>query len=148
MNMRPVILQAILDEALPPKQYDALMDEVQTEQEPKNRLRLAAKIARALYDAEKAQMAAFRGGASLLTPEFKKIEQAMEQRRYLRQEETIQTIAKDQSLSSNISLSKARDILWALTGRDMYRMLVIERSWKSEEYENWLGDLLINLLII
>ena len=32
-------------------------------------------------------------------------------------------------------MAKAHDILWAFTGRDMYRMLVIEQGWSSDEYE-------------
>lgn len=47
----------------------------------------------------------------------------------------------------NLDSAKARDILWALTGRDMYRMLVIEQGWSSDEYEKWLTQLLINTLI-
>ncbi len=43
-------------------------------------------------------------------------------------------------------VSKARDILWAFTGRDMYRMFVIEQGWTSEEYETWLAQLLVKML--
>lgn len=54
---------------------------------------------------------------------------------------------KDKALLNGLSLSQARDILWAFTGRDIYRMLVIERGWTSEEYEKWLAQLLIKTLI-
>lgn len=46
-----------------------------------------------------------------------------------------------------MSLSKARDISWAFTGRDLYRMLVIEQGWSSDEYEKWLEELLVKVLI-
>ena len=45
------------------------------------------------------------------------------------------------------SIKKARDILWAFTGRDMYRMLVMEQGWTSDEYEKWLAQLLATTLI-
>jgi hypothetical protein len=50
-------------------------------------------------------------------------------------------------LIKGLSATKARDILWAFTGRDMYRMFVVEQGWESEEYEKWLSKLLINTLI-
>jgi hypothetical protein len=51
-------------------------------------------------------------------------------------------MAEEKSFKRGLSLSKARDILWAFTGRDLYRMLVIERGWTSDEYEKWLLELL------
>jgi hypothetical protein len=33
------------------------------------------------------------------------------------------------------------------TGRDVYRMLVLERGWSSDEYEGWLAETLIKALM-
>lgn len=85
--------------------------------------------------------------ASVLAPELKKLEKEREQRHYKRQEESMKETAAGNSLKKVLSLSKARDILWAFTGRDMYRLLVLERGWTSDEYEMWLADLLINTLV-
>jgi hypothetical protein len=41
----------------------------------------------------------------------------------------------------------ARDILWMLTGRDVYRMLVLERGWTSQKYQDWLADILVHSLL-
>jgi AcrR family transcriptional regulator len=140
------VLRALIDDALPTDQREALVEEVMQEKSPKVRLALAAKIARQMYDAERTQMDIFRG-ASILAPEFKELEKERELRRYERQEESVKMLVKDGALLKGLSLSKARDILWAFTGRDMYRMLVVEQSWPSEEYENWLAQLLIKTLI-
>jgi len=35
----------------------------------------------------------------------------------------------------------------AYTGRDVYRMLVLERGWSSDEYESWLAATLIKALM-
>jgi len=56
-------------------------------------------------------------------------------------------IVKEGALLKELTVSKARDILWALTGRDMYRMFMIEQGWTSEECEEWLAQLLIKTLI-
>lgn len=140
------ILRALMDEVFPKDQFDTLVEKSNEASSPKKRLLYSAKIARQIYDAEKAQMEIFRG-AVVLAPEFKELEKEREMRRYSRQEVTIKAMAKEKSLSKNLSVNKARDILWAFTGRDMYRMLVMEQGWTSEEYEKWLAQLLSNTLI-
>ena len=140
------ILRALMDEALPDNQREALVKEVTLEKPVKERLAIAAKISRQIYDAEKNQMTIFQG-ASVLAPEFKELEQEREKRRYLRQEETIKMMVKEKSLMKDLTIDKARDILWAFTGRDLYRMFVVEQGWTSDEYENWLADLLVKMLL-
>lgn len=112
----------------------------------KERLLYSAKIARQIYDAKRAQMEVFRG-ATVLAPEFKELEKERGMRRHTSQVVTIKAMAKENSLSKNLSVNQARDILWVFTGRDMYRMLVIEQGWTSEEYEKWLAELLATTLI-
>lgn len=140
------VLRALMDEVLPKDQFDALVEKSIEAKSPQDRLRFSAKIARQMYDAERIQMGVFRG-ASVLAPEFKELEKEREMRRYIRQEVTIKAMAKDKSLAKGLSIPKARDILWAFTGRDIYRMLVVEQRWSSDEYEKWLGQLLIKMLV-
>lgn len=116
------------------------------EKSPEIRLSISAKIARQIYDAEKVRMNLFRG-AVVLAPEFKELAKEREMRRYSRQEVTIKAMVREKSLANGLSEAKARDILWAFTGREMYRMLVVEQGWASEEYEKWLAQLLINNLM-
>lgn len=140
------VLRALMDEALPQNQFEALVEESIIEKSPKKRLSISAKIARQIYDAERAQMSIFRG-AAVLAPELRELEKEREMRRYNRQEVTIKAMVKENSLIKGLSVTKAHDILWALTGRDMYRMFVIEQEWTSDEYERWLAQLLISSLI-
>lgn len=140
------VLRVLLDEVLPPDQFTALVEKSIQEKSPKKRLCVSAKIARQMYDAERAQMDIFQG-AAILGPEFKELEREKEMRRYNRQEVTIIAMAKEKSLIKGMDITKARDILWAFTGRDMYRMLVVEKGWSSDDYEEWLSQLLINTLV-
>jgi AcrR family transcriptional regulator len=140
------VLRALIDEALPSDQFHILVDKSVQEKCPKARLAISAKIARHMYDAERAQMHVFRG-AAVLAPEFKELEKEREMRRYNRQEVTIKAMVKENSLAKGLNATRARDILWAFTGRDLYRMFVIEQGWTSDEYEAWLAKLLINTLI-
>ncbi len=140
------VLRALMDDALSKNQFEALVEESIIEKSPKKRLNISAKIARQMYDAERLQMGLFLDVA-VLAPELRELEKEREMRRYNRQEVTIKAMVKENSLIDGLSASKARDILWALTGRDMYRMFVIEQGWTSDEYEEWLAQLLISSLI-
>lgn len=136
------VLRAIMDEVLPVDQYQSLISQINGDKSPEKRFMIAAKIARKMYDAELAQMDLFRG-APVLSTEFKELEIERETRRHQRQAESMKAIQD----SLNMDLAKAHDIVWAFTGRDFYRMLVIERGWSSDDYEKWLGQLLINTLL-
>ena len=98
-----------------------------------------------MYDAEAAQLGSLQH-VSILSPEFKKLEKEREDRRYERIQESFDAMIKEHPLPKGINKSKAHDMLWAFTGRDLYRMLVIERGWTSDEYEKWLTQLLIKTL--
>src|SRR5947209_7796808 len=63
------VLRALMNEALPPDQYEELVKQAAQEKSPKARIAIAAKIARQIYDAERNHMDIFRG-ASLLAVEF------------------------------------------------------------------------------
>lgn len=139
------VLKALIDAALPSDQFEALVEKSIHAKSPEERLRFSAKIAREIYDAENTQMALFQN-VSILSPEFKKLEKEREVRRYIRQEITIDAMVKEKSLAKGLNKKKARDILWAFTGRDMYRMLVIEQKWSSDAYEKWLTLQLIRNL--
>jgi len=140
------VLRALMDDALPSDHFKALVEKSIDEKSPKKRLSISAKIARQMYDAERAEMGIFQG-AAVLAPELRELEKEREIRRYNRQEVTIKAMVKENSLIKGLSATKARDILWALTGRDMYRMFVVEQGWTSDEYEKWLTQLLVSSLI-
>ncbi len=140
------VLRALMDEALSSEEFESLVVQVKKEKTARGRLQVTAKIARQLYDAERLQMSIFRG-ASVLSPEFKDVEKEREDRRFKRQEETVESLFYEYALKPGMSLLKARDIMWTFTGRDIYRMFVIERGWSSDEYEEWLAQHLIDSLL-
>jgi AcrR family transcriptional regulator len=138
------ILKELLDVALPAHDYEALVKELEAETDLPKRLALTAALTRKLYDAEREQLGLFRD-VSILSPELKKLETAREQRRYTRQAGSFEKF-KDTAALGALNTPQARDLLWAFTGRDMYRMLVIERGWSSDEYQAWLTHTLISLI--
>ncbi len=141
------VLAALIDEALPQEQFSSLVHDSMNEKSPEKRLCLTAKLARQIYDAEKELMDILRGAAALST-ELRELEQERENRRYERQKDYVEIFVQEKTLARGLSLKKARDILWTLTGRDLYRLFVIDRGWTSDDYEKWLGKSLIQSLLI
>jgi hypothetical protein len=85
-------------------------------------------------------------GTSDFSPELKKIEAQFERIRFDLQEHRARLLVAKFSVARNLGLAKVRDIMWMYTGRDIYRMLVLERTWSSDEYEKWLARSLIHEL--
>ena len=71
------VLQSLIDEALPPNQFWALVEDAKQEKSPKIRLGISAKMARQIYDAERELIDILRS-ASVIAPELKELEQERE----------------------------------------------------------------------
>lgn len=140
------VLLAVLDDALSAEKFDELYWKSVHDDSPEKRIRTKARLSRLLYDAEKERLSLLHG-ASAIDPIFKDLEKEMEERRYRRQEEGIKMLFDDRHLKDHLTFAEARDILWVFTGRDLYRMLVVERGWTSDEYEKWIGESLIRELL-
>ena len=106
----------------------------------------AAAVARQIRSAQSAAFELMRG-AGVVAPELAKLERQRERLRYDREESVITGLRDSGKLRPGLNHKKARDIFWMLTGGDVYRMLVSERRWTPGQYEKWLGDTLVQLLM-
>lgn len=140
------VLLALIDEAMPSGQFEDLVNQAMQEKGAPQLMRITAKIARQMYDAERSLLNLLRS-ASVVSPELKELEQEREERRYARQQEVVEKMHASGQLAKRLSVEDARDILWTFSGRDLYRLLVIERGWDSNKYEEWLIDQLSHALI-
>jgi len=50
------------------------------------------------------------------------------------------------ALTPGLKREVARDIMWALTSRDLYRLLLVQRGWSGAQYQRHVGDLLLAAL--
>jgi AcrR family transcriptional regulator len=141
------ILKELINETVLNDRYRSLVDEAASCHDPRQAMKIAARIARTVHDAEEAEIGLIRG-ASLMSPELKGLEAEAERIRYERQQFLVLRLEKENLLVDTLSLAHARDILWSLTSREIYRMLVLERGWSSEEYETWLSKTLIQMLVV
>ncbi|HZQ68121.1 MAG TPA: TetR/AcrR family transcriptional regulator [Terriglobales bacterium] len=140
------ILTELLDQSTFGADYEESVRRALNAPEPETRLRLAAAIARGVHDAQSATLDLLRG-AGVVAPELARLEQQRERMRYERQEKMILSLSEANCLRPGIDCTTARDILWTLTGRDVYRMLVRNRGWSSQKYQEWLADVLVKSLL-
>ena len=140
------ILIELLDHATFGPEYDEAVRQALTAKDPETRLQLAAPIARQIHDAQSTTFDLLRG-AGVVAPELARLEQQRECLRYERQERMIVSLRDAGRLRPDLDYTSARDIFWMLTGRDIYRMLVRERGWSSQKYQDWLADTLVRSLL-
>jgi hypothetical protein len=140
------ILIELLDQSTFGPEYDEAVRRALSANDPETRLRLAAPIARQIHDAQSATFDLLRG-AGVVAPELAKLEQRRECLRYERQERMIISLRDARRLRPDLDYTTARDIFWMLTSRDIYRMLVRERGWSSQKYQDWLADTLVRSLL-
>jgi AcrR family transcriptional regulator len=140
------ILIELLNQSTFGADYDHAVRRALTASDPETRLRLAAPIARQIHDAQSATFDLLRG-AGVVAPKLAKLEQQRESLRYERLETMIISLSDAGRLRPELDHATARDIFWMLTGRDVYRMLVRERGWSSQEYQDWLSDSLVSALL-
>jgi len=140
------IVSALLNQVLFGDAYHALVKTAREVTDPLERLAFAARIARQVYEAELPVEDLLRG-AGMLAPELAAVEGGLSNQRYDAQAGLIDALQKGRLLRTGLGREVARDILWSLTSRDLYRMLVRDRKWTPDQYEAWLEETLVRELV-
>jgi AcrR family transcriptional regulator len=140
------ILAEMIEQSSHGPAYQETVREAQSTLDPVARLRIAARVARQVHEPQIAAFDLLRG-AGVVAPELAKLEQQREALRFERQEGMIVFLRDTGRLRRELKFGQARDILWMLTGRDVYRALVCGRRWSPQQYEKWLADTLVQSLI-
>jgi AcrR family transcriptional regulator len=140
------LLIALLDQSMFGADYEEVVRQTLSATDPETRLRRAAAVSRQIRSAQSAAFDLMRS-AGVVAPELGKLEQQREHMRYEKEEGMITFLRDTGALRSGLSHTTARDIFWMLTGGDVYRMLVRERGWSPQKYQNWLADTLVRSLL-
>ena len=57
------------------------------------------------------------------------------------QQTIVDSLNEKGALRPNLDVERAADILWALNHPNVWRLLVSDRGWTPDQYEQWCGDL-------
>jgi AcrR family transcriptional regulator len=139
------ILQALIEGAFFGERYAVVAERTKTTNDPIELMHITASISRVIFDTEREEIGLMRG-SSAFSPELKQVETEFERIRFELQEARARLLVKKFPAARALGLAKVRDIMWMYTGRDIYRMFVLERGWSSDAYEEWLAKTLIQAL--
>jgi AcrR family transcriptional regulator len=143
--------RALLAEVINPEAFSTpvqqLIEEVGATEDPSRRLSLVAQITRQAYEPLARSLELLRT-AGAVAPELADLARQIEARRRQNQARLIVSLREQGTLHAGLSFEEATDVLWALTGYDLYRMLVVEQRWEPERYETWLAQLLVQHLLV
>ncbi len=109
------------------------------EPDPRLQLRAAARVFRAIHarDADIEDVLWQAGGGD---PDLAAVWKQSHRQQLSRQTELMTLIAAKAALRPGLTVESATEILWALTSPEVYRLLVRERGWAPERYEDWLAE--------
>jgi AcrR family transcriptional regulator len=140
------VLAALVDplaSAGPPRD---LIDQLRTAASPERRLELVAELSRRAYEGSVPEFELMRGAAAI-GPEIAAVAEQVEARRRDNQARLIGYLRQQRRLRDGLTDDQATDIVWALTSYDVYRSLVLQRSWTPPRYQGWLTRTLVASLL-
>jgi TetR/AcrR family transcriptional regulator, regulator of autoinduction and epiphytic fitness len=119
---------------------------MERETDPHRQVALMAAIATRI-GARSAALTEVMAAAAGADPEIAALYEEQRQARYTDQRRLARSLSRKGALRPGVSETRAADIIWALANARMYRTLVGERAWTTDEYERWLADLLACALL-
>ena len=85
-------------------------------------------------------------GASSADAEIAELWQSMQMQRLRGQATVVELLVARSALRRDLTRAEAADLLWALTDDALFHALVVERGWRPERFEAWLGEAMGSLL--
>jgi AcrR family transcriptional regulator len=86
-------------------------------------------------------------GAAPLDPELDALWRGISGRRAKNMRLLVKDLAATGRLRPDLSVIKAADIIWSMNSPEFYLLLVEQRGWSPNEFERWLADAWIQLLL-
>jgi AcrR family transcriptional regulator len=113
--------------------------EVLEEPDPERQLRMNARNSRAVKTRAGALMGVIRSAAPT-DPNIAALWNRIQTDFYEVQRPIVEALNAKKALRPGLEVTRATDILWTLNHPDLWQLLVGERGWTPEQYEQWFGD--------
>lgn len=140
------LIAALVDPHADEELNQSILQSIGHEPDPARRLKATAELTRKVYEASSPEFDLMTG-ARLTAPELAATADEIGKRRRRNQSHLISYLASSGALRKELDQHAAADELWALTGYELYRTLVVERGWSAPHFEQWLTDVLIHRLL-
>ncbi len=113
--------------------------ELVAEPDPERQLRLLARASRLVKLRAAALMEVIRSAAPA-DPDIAVLWARIQSDFYDIQRPVVAMLAEKSALRPGLDVDGATDVLWTLNHPDVWHLLVGERGWTPERYEEWFGD--------
>jgi AcrR family transcriptional regulator len=133
------------DAAIPAEERD-YVQAIRAEPDAAKKLQLYASALRSIQ-ARLAPLFRVLQGAAPLDPELNALWQEISQRRARNMRLFAKDLAATGRLRRDLSVERAADVIWSMNSPEFYLLLVQDRGWSSQEFEQWLSDAWIRLLL-
>ncbi len=143
---KPGLVEAVINRVRFGPGYQQLVEQALQSQDPVERLRFASKISCEIYSAERGLLD-LMGGIGALSPELAATLKDKEKNRRVKLAPAISLLVEHNLLKPGLDAESAADILYTLTGRDIFRMLIQDCGWPRERYQEWLAETIIAALV-
>ncbi len=140
------ILRVLMQESLFGTPFQSAQTSLEGVTEPVRLIALTAHVARAIYESEASDLGLLRH-ASGFSPALRRIEREFERMRFEMQEPRVQLMFSSGKARPGLALDEAKRVLWMLTSRDVYRMLVHDSGWTPQQYQERLSQMLLDALV-
>ena len=129
-----------------PVAQQAWYREVLDEQDPKKKLALNARNSRAAKVRIAGVLRIIRQ-AALTDPDAAALWERIQTEFHANQRAVVEGLAKKRALRRGLDVDRATDILWTLNHPDVWHILVAERGWTPDQYEEWFRESAISQLL-
>jgi AcrR family transcriptional regulator len=129
-----------------PMGQQALYREVLEEPDPERQLRLNARNSREGKLRVAAIAEVIRTGAPL-DPDIAALWTRINAEYHANQGAIVESLSRKKALSSHLDVERATDILWTINHPNTWQLLVTQRGWTPEQYEQWAAETAITQLL-
>jgi AcrR family transcriptional regulator len=133
------------DRAVPAEERDYVRA-IRAEADAARKLRIYAAALRSIHP-RLAPLIRVLQGAAPLDSELDALWQGISERRAKNMRLLADDLAETGRLRTGLSVARAADIIWSMNSPEFYLLLVEQRGWSPKEFERWLADAWIRLLL-
>jgi AcrR family transcriptional regulator len=121
--------------------------EMAAERDPERQVRLMARSSREIKARGAGTLMGVIRAAAPTDPDIGALWERIQREFHATQGLLVEMLDAKGALRKGLTARKATDILWALNHPDLYQLLVVEQGWSLDDYEKWLGDVLVAELV-
>jgi len=149
---KPVLFRLLIERAISGEDEPVTAEErdyvraIHAEPDARRKLAIYAKAIRHIQARLAPLFLALQAAASS-EPELAALWTEIGERRSTNMRRLAAELAETGSLRDDISVDEAADVIWSMNAAEFYVLLVRQRGWEPERYEQWLTDAWQRLLL-